>query len=77
MEVDDYSDSEDDDDFDDVKRSQCTMPNLAAWYKNLEEMALSSKKNKKVSSPGKLVVIFPDFEGFCSKVIQDVILILR
>lgn len=76
MEVDDFSDSEEDDVFDDIKRSERTMPKLAAWYKSLQENAPSPKKLKK-SSAGKLVVVFPDFEGFCSKVVQDVILILR
>lgn len=77
MDIDD-SDSEEEDVFDDVKRSQCTMPDLLSWYKELnEEKSSSSKRRKTQPSFNKLVVIIPDFEGFSPKVLEDVILILR
>ncbi|XP_046664518.1 origin recognition complex subunit 3 [Homalodisca vitripennis] len=70
------SDSEEEDVFDEVKRSQCTMPNLVTWYEKQTKLTTSPKKRKTRSSTGKLVVVIPDFEGFSTKVLQDVILIL-
>lgn len=73
----DESDSEEEGEGDDVKRSQCTMPNLVAWYNEQRNKPTSPKKQKTLSAPEKLVVIIPDFEGFSHKVLQELVLILR
>ncbi|XP_054262243.1 origin recognition complex subunit 3 [Macrosteles quadrilineatus] len=75
MDIDD-SDSEEEDVFDDVKRSQCTMPNLVSWYEELTPQNDSPRKKTNNIPREKLVIIVPDFESFSTKVLQDVILIL-
>lgn len=77
LDEDEFSDSEEDDEPDDVKRSQCTLPNLLQWHERLKEDTSKSETQNNRLPPNKLVVIFPDFESFSSKVVQDVILILR
>lgn len=72
------SDSEDDKAK--IKKSQCGITLLQAWYNNLylnESEQKSPKKRKTKSERKSLVVIIPDFESFNDKVLQNFILIIR
>ncbi|XP_067003057.2 origin recognition complex subunit 3 [Anabrus simplex] len=72
-----------------VKKSQCNLPVLSAWYRRQQALLKSPKssphkKRRKsenedgtsLSQKQKLVVVIPEFENFPPAVLQDLILIL-
>lgn len=77
MEWSEDTEAEDDNIFDDVKRSQCNLPALYKWWEHLSNQYSGGKKMKMQERDKKLVVIITDFEGFSVKVLHDVILMLR
>ncbi|KAF6200551.1 hypothetical protein GE061_004994 [Apolygus lucorum] len=64
----------------DLKRSQCTLPNLSKWVENLNSRSPSPSKKKKTnlqrSNQKKLVVILRDFETFNPNTLSAFIQIL-
>uniref|UniRef100_A0A0A9W290 Origin recognition complex subunit 3 n=1 Tax=Lygus hesperus TaxID=30085 RepID=A0A0A9W290_LYGHE len=65
---DEFDEDEEEDRQIDLKRSQCTLPNLSKWYENLNCKVPSPSKKKRSSlqrsNQRKLVVILKDFETF-------------
>lgn len=59
-----------------IKKSQCSFPLLQNWYQGLysgNTTPGSPKKLNKNNTRKLIVVIFPDFESFSSKILQDFI----
>ncbi|KAK3914880.1 Origin recognition complex subunit 3 [Frankliniella fusca] len=66
-----------------VQRWNFNLKYLVSWYNNFQDNPLPQKKKKatkilpKSSSAKPLVVIIPDFESFTTKVLQELILLLK
>lgn len=69
----DLDESDSDEEVTNLKRSDCTLPQLLQWFQENQK----NKKKESQSKLPKLVIILKDFEGFPSTVLEDFILILR
>ncbi|KAF5288938.1 hypothetical protein FQA39_LY03817 [Lamprigera yunnana] len=59
-----------------IKKSQCTMSFLEAWYNSECATTYSHSKRKSQNTSKYLVVVIPDFESLNEKNLQDFILII-